>query len=53
MRQDPPQGAQVREGRQISLVVSSGVQIFAMPDLRYESMREVGLDLSHAKLAAR
>jgi len=51
MRQDPPPGDQVREGRQISLVVSSGVQIFAMPDLRYESMREVGLDLSHAKLA--
>lgn len=50
MRQDPPAGAQVREGRQVSLVVSSGVQIFAMPDLRYESLREVGLDLSHAKL---
>jgi beta-lactam-binding protein with PASTA domain len=51
MRQDPPPGAQVREGRQISLVVSTGVQIFPMPDLRYESMREVGLDLSHFKLA--
>ncbi len=50
MRQDPPAGAQVREGRQISLVVSSGVQIFPMPDLRYESLREVGLDLSHYKL---
>jgi serine/threonine-protein kinase len=51
IRQDPPAGAQVREGRQISLVVSSGVQIFPMPDLRYETMREVGLDLSHFKLA--
>jgi serine/threonine-protein kinase len=50
MRQDPEPGTQVREGRQISLVVSSGVQIFPMPDLRYESLREVGLDLSHAKL---
>ena len=43
-------GASVREGRQISLVVSSGVQIFSMPDLRYESRRELGLDLSHYKL---
>jgi beta-lactam-binding protein with PASTA domain len=51
MRQDPPPGAQVREGRQISCVVSTGVVIFAMPDLRYESLREVGLDLSHDKLA--
>jgi beta-lactam-binding protein with PASTA domain len=50
IRQDPPPGAQVREGRQIALVVSTGVLIFAMPDLRYESLREVGLDLSHDKL---
>lgn len=50
IRQDPLPGTQVREGRQISVVVSSGVQIFPMPDLRYESLREVGLDLSHAKL---
>jgi beta-lactam-binding protein with PASTA domain len=50
MRQDPAPGSQVREGRQISLVVSTGMQIFAMPDLRYESLREVGLDLSHFKL---
>jgi serine/threonine-protein kinase len=50
MRQDPAAGSQVREGRQISLVVSTGVQIFPMPDLRYETMREVGLDLSHYKL---
>ncbi|GAC1348815.1 MAG: hypothetical protein NVSMB19_00800 [Vulcanimicrobiaceae bacterium] len=50
MRQSPPAGSQVREGRQVSLVVSTGVQIFAMPDLRYESLREVGLDLSHYKL---
>ena len=50
MRQDPAPGSQVRAGRQISLVVSSGVTIFAMPDLRYESLREVGLDLSRFKL---
>ena len=50
MRQDPAAGTQVREGRQISIVVSTGVQIFPMPDLRYESLREVGLDLSHFKL---
>jgi beta-lactam-binding protein with PASTA domain len=50
IRQEPAPGASVREGRQISLVVSNGVQIFAMPDLRYESRRELGLDLSHLKL---
>jgi len=50
MRQDPVAGAQVRQGRRISLVVSNGVQIFPMPDLRYESRRELGLDLSHYKL---
>ncbi len=51
MRQDPIPGASVREGRQISLVVSNGVQVFSMPDLRYESRRELGLDLSRYKLA--
>ncbi|HMD02936.1 MAG TPA: PASTA domain-containing protein, partial [Candidatus Baltobacteraceae bacterium] len=50
MRQDPPSGSEAREGRQISLVVSTGLQIFTMPDLRYESMREVDLDLAHYKL---
>jgi serine/threonine-protein kinase len=50
MRQDPPPGSDVREGRQISLDVSTGVDIFPMPDLRFESLREVGLDLSHFKL---
>ena len=50
MRQDPVAGTQVREGRQISLVVSNGVQIFAMPDVRYETRRELGLDLSRYKL---
>lgn len=50
MSQEPKPGVAVREGRQISLVVSTGVQIFAMPDLRYESLREVNLDLSRFKL---
>ena len=38
MNQQPGSGARVREGRQISLVVSSGVVIFPMPDLRFESL---------------
>ncbi|HEY0798365.1 MAG TPA: PASTA domain-containing protein [Candidatus Baltobacteraceae bacterium] len=50
MSQEPVPGTAVREGRQISIVISSGVQIFAMPDLRFESMREVGLDMSRDKL---
>jgi serine/threonine-protein kinase len=50
MRQEPKAGTRVREGRQISLVVSTGAQIFAMPDFRYETMREVNLDLSHYRL---
>lgn len=50
MSQEPRPGTSVRRGRQISLVVSQGVQIFAMPDMRYESMREVQLDLSHYRL---
>jgi serine/threonine-protein kinase len=50
MSQQPRQGSQVREGRQVSLIVSTGLQIFPMPDLRYESLREVNLDLSHYRL---
>jgi serine/threonine-protein kinase len=52
MRQDPEAGAEVREGRHISLVVSSGIQLVAVPDLRYQTLREVGLDLSHLHLEA-
>jgi beta-lactam-binding protein with PASTA domain len=51
MRQDPTAGSQVRQGRRISLVVSRGVQLVVVPDLRYQSMREVGLDLSHVRLS--
>jgi eukaryotic-like serine/threonine-protein kinase len=50
MNQQPRPGAQVRPGRQVSLIVSDGLQIFPMPDLRYETLREASLDLSHAKL---
>jgi len=54
MNQQPQPGAHVREGRQVSFIVSTGVQINVMPDLRYQSMREAGLDLSrlHLQLAA-
>ncbi len=48
--QQPPPGARVREGRSISLVVSQGVVIYAMPDLRYSSLREARLELSHRRL---
>jgi beta-lactam-binding protein with PASTA domain len=50
MSQQPPSGARVREGRQVSLIVSSGVTIFPMPDLRFESFRNAGLDLNRFKL---
>lgn len=50
MNQQPVSGARVREGRQISLIVSTGVTIYAMPDLRYESLRNVNLDLAHDRL---
>jgi eukaryotic-like serine/threonine-protein kinase len=48
--QRPEAGAQVREGRQISFVISDGIIARLMPDLRYQSMREVQLDLSRARL---
>ena len=50
MGQQPAAGAQVREGRAVSLVVSAGVHIFPMPDLRFESLRNVGLTLDNVKL---
>jgi len=48
--QRPDAGVPVREGRQISFVVSDGIVARLMPDLRYQSMREVELDLSRAHL---
>ncbi len=50
MSQQPDAGSRVREGRQISLIVSSGVTIFPMPDLRFESLRNAELDLNRFKL---
>ncbi len=50
MSQQPNPGARVREGRQISLIVSTGVIIFPMPDLRFESLRNASLDLNRLKL---
>lgn len=48
--QRPESGAQVRQGRQVSFVISDGIVARLMPDLRYQSMREVQLDLSRAHL---
>jgi beta-lactam-binding protein with PASTA domain len=50
MAQQPDAGAHVREGRAISFVVSSGIHIFPMPDLRFESLRNVKLALGNVKL---
>lgn len=50
MSQQPGPGAHVRAGRVVSLIVSSGVTIFPMPDLRYESLRNASLDLNRRKL---
>jgi serine/threonine-protein kinase len=50
MSQQPDAGTRVREGRQISLIVSSGVVIFPMPDVRFETLRNAQLDLSRNKL---
>lgn len=50
MSQEPQQGMHVRAGRQISLVVSDGVQTIIMPDVRYQSLRDANLDLSHSRL---
>jgi beta-lactam-binding protein with PASTA domain len=48
--QRPESGTQVRQGRQISFVVSDGIIARLMPDLRYQTLREVQLDLSRARL---
>ncbi len=48
--QRPDAGEKVRQGRQVSFVISDGIVARLMPDLRYQSMREVELDLSRAHL---
>ncbi|MBV9440318.1 MAG: PASTA domain-containing protein [Candidatus Eremiobacteraeota bacterium] len=50
MSQSPVSGSRVREGRQVSIVVSTGVTIFPMPDLRFESLRNAGLELNRLRL---
>ncbi len=50
VNQRPDAGTQVRPGRQMSFVVSDGVFSRLMPDLRYQSMREVSLDLSRSRV---
>jgi beta-lactam-binding protein with PASTA domain len=50
IQQRPEAGDQVRQGRQVSFVVSDGIVARLMPDLRYQSMREVQLDLARARL---
>jgi serine/threonine-protein kinase len=50
MAQQPAPGTRVREGRQVSLIVSQGVNIYTMPDLRFASLRDAGLTLSRLKL---
>ena len=51
MGQRPEAGTTVRAGRQVDFVISDGIVTRVMPDLRYESMREVNLDLIRAKLS--
>lgn len=50
MNQRPEAGSKVRAGRQISFVVSDGIVARLMPDMRYQSMREVSLDLARVRL---
>ena len=50
MGQQPTSGAHVREGRAVSFIVSTGIHIFPMPDLRFESLRNVTLALGNVKL---
>ncbi|HTW84993.1 MAG TPA: PASTA domain-containing protein [Candidatus Sulfotelmatobacter sp.] len=50
MSQAPVAGTHVRAGRAVSLVVSSGVVIVPMPDLRFESLRTASLELNRLRL---
>lgn len=50
MSQEPSAGMHVRAGRQVSFVVSDGVQTLIMPDVRYQSLRDARYDLSNARL---
>ena len=50
LAQRPEAGTKVRQGRQVGFVVSDGLVTRLMPDLRYQSMREVSLDLERTRL---
>lgn len=50
MSQAPVPGTHVRAGRTVSLIVSSGVTYATVPDLRYESSRNAGLQLNRLRL---
>lgn len=50
MSQQPQAGMRVRAGRQISLIVSQGLQTELMPDLRYLTLRDAGVALARARL---
>ncbi|MGH7683160.1 MAG: PASTA domain-containing protein, partial [Vulcanimicrobiaceae bacterium] len=50
MEQQPAPGTRVREGRQVSLIVSRGVNVYTMPDLRFLSLRDAGVELSRLRL---
>jgi serine/threonine-protein kinase len=50
MAQQPDSGTHVREGRAVSLIVSNGIRIFPMPDVRFESLRNANLILGNEKL---
>ncbi|MDE2573413.1 MAG: PASTA domain-containing protein [bacterium] len=50
MGQQPEHGKSVRPGRAIALLVSSGVKLFPMPDLRYDTLREAKIELASLQL---
>jgi len=50
MGQQPDHGKSVRPGRAIAVLVSSGVKLFPMPDLRYDSLRQAKLELAGMQL---
>ncbi len=50
VEQQPAPGSRVREGRQVSVIVSTGVTIFPMPDVRFQSARNAGYELARLKL---
>lgn len=50
MGQQPEHGKSVRPGRAVAVLVSSGVRLVSMPDLRYDSLRQARLELGTLQL---